>query len=66
MYKKIYKCMMCQEIVSDEILGTRIDVDYDMMNSVKSEINEYHFCQDGNIGKLELIGYKKIDGTNYL
>lgn len=60
MYNKVYKCKLCNKIISEEVYG-----DTDQTISIKL-INHYteekriHYCSDNEMGILEVIGIKKV------
>ncbi len=56
MFVEIYKCKMCGEKIQN-LNVTDIIAD---TNLLKKKTEKRHFCQNGDIGIIEFIGFKKI------
>jgi hypothetical protein len=60
MYKAVYKCKLCGQEKTEDIIDSDFDIaqhKYPLCTLFK-----YHNCEDHNVGVLELVGIKKIGG----
>lgn len=60
MYNKIYKCKLCNKIMSEEVYGeTDQSISIKLINQFTDE-KKTHFCSETEMGMLEIIGIKKV------
>lgn len=60
MYNKIYKCKLCNKIMSEEVYGeTNQTISIKLINYYTEE-KKIHYCSDKEMGVLEIIGIKKV------
>lgn len=57
MYQKISKCRMCKKVFREDINDTIVSIGVNL--ELKKNENDIHFCENGDIGIIELIGYRK-------
>lgn len=56
MYIKIFRCKMCgKEIQKEKVNRLVAELDY-----LKETKKERHFCNNGDLGIAEFIGYRKL------
>lgn len=60
MYNKIYQCKLCKKIILEEVYDdTMQSINIKMLNDDILEKKKIHFCNDNEMGILEIIGVKK-------
>ncbi|GLB24203.1 hypothetical protein LXJ15735_04440 [Lacrimispora xylanolytica] len=56
MFEKISRCRICKkefkQVINNDIINVGINLEKEKNN------NEIHFCDNGDIGIIELIGYR--------
>lgn len=57
MFVEIYRCKMCGEKISKACVNDII-ADTELL---KKKDENRHFCQNGDMGIAEFIGFKRID-----
>lgn len=61
MYNKIYQCKLCKKIILEKIYDETVQgINIKLLNYDISENKKIHFCNDEDMGILEIIGVKKI------
>lgn len=56
--KKLYRCRLCGKIVSEEFVD-EFKANIEFADLKNSDIVKRHYCDNGNYGIAELIGYVK-------
>lgn len=60
MYNKIYQCKLCKKIILEKVYDdTMQSINIKMLNDDILEKKKIHFCNDNEMGILEIIGVKK-------
>ena len=57
MYEKISKCRLCEKVFREDIDDTILSLGVNL-ELIKNQ-NDIHFCENGDIGIVELIGYRE-------
>ena len=61
MYRKEYKCRNCGKIIEEEIFeNNNIIIPIKLVNDPDFTKKRIHYCNDKDIGILELIAVKKV------
>lgn len=64
MYNKIYECRLCKKIIVEEIRGeNECSINMKLLNSDNFKEKRIHFCNENEMGILEVIGVNKISSV---
>lgn len=58
MYKELYKCKLCGFMFETAIVEEKIEADLKINELKRKDSSRVHYCEDGNIGIAEILGYK--------
>ncbi|MDE7176844.1 MAG: hypothetical protein K2O59_03435 [Lachnospiraceae bacterium] len=60
MYNKVYQCKLCKKIIIEKVYDDTIQsMNIKLLNSDIFNKKKIHFCNDSEMGILEVIGVKK-------
>ena len=60
MYNKIYKCKLCKKMILEEVFGETDQSFIIKLTNQFTEEKKIHFCNEKEMGILEIIGIKKV------